>query len=271
MMKAIPCRFQVQLFLFLGLIVLVFIFLGLRRGDHRIPLAEESYRKGESASTLAERNEEFNQALDLFLQLDGDYRPNFGSGKLSYNIGNTYFQLGEYPQSILYYMRAENLMPRSQVIKRSLSLARNKLGLSQQDDRDWLDLFLLKPYVSLPERLQVFFALASLALFFCSIWLWTKKQWSSNGGVISLSLLAIVTINLVVTYYFSSVEGVLVKAVELRRDAGVEFAKVSDQPISAGTTVEVVGMSPDVKWMKVVAPNGEFGYAPGEAVKLVDL
>ena len=68
------------------------------------------YSQGVSAATVAGQSAAFNAALDEFLGLEAAGNPVFGSGKLYYNIGNTYFQLEEYPRAILYYARAERLM-----------------------------------------------------------------------------------------------------------------------------------------------------------------
>lgn len=65
--------------------------------------ADSSYIEGEKATTLAKRQEKFNQALSLYMNLEEEYAPTHGDGKLYYNIGNTYFQLQEYPRALLYH------------------------------------------------------------------------------------------------------------------------------------------------------------------------
>jgi hypothetical protein len=272
-MITIPHWLKVQFFVFLSIVVLVLGFLVFRTGDLRTAQqAEEYYRQGETAQTIFARKQAFNKALDLFLRLDADYHPHFGTGRLQYNIANTYFQLGEYPLSILYYKRAENLMPRSQPVKRNLSQAYTKAGSKMAEKHLGLfDLFLLKPFLSLPERIQIFFVLASLTLGLISAWLWTRKSWLSKTATTFLALTFIFFLNLGISYYFSPVEAVLVHAAEMRRDAGMEFAQVGDGPVLGGTTVEVLGTSPNGKWLRVVVPGGDFGFLPSEAVKLIDL
>lgn len=272
-MTAIPQWFKVQFFVFIGIVALVLSVLIFRTGDlHTAQQAEEYYRQGETAQTIFARKQAFNKALDLFLKLDADYHPHFGTGRLQYNIANTYFQLGEYPLSILYYKRAENLMPRLQPVKRNLSQAYTKVGSKMVEKHQGLfDLFLMKPFLSLPERIQIFFALASVTLGLISAWLWTRKSWLSKTATTFLALTLILFLNLGISYYFSPVEAVLVHAAELRRDAGMEFAQVGDTPVLGGTIVEVVGTSPNGKWLKVIVPGGDFGFMPSDAVKLIDL
>ena len=71
------------------------------------------------------------------------------------------------------------------------------------------------------------------------------------------------------TRYLSPLEGVVVRSVELRRDAGNQYAAVQIDPVPAGAVVEIVAFSPDGRWYKVLAPKGDLGYAPQEAIRLV--
>jgi tetratricopeptide (TPR) repeat protein len=264
-------RFKVQFVIFIAILVAILGTLVFRSNDiSDARQAEDYYRKGETATTIYERTEAFNQALALFLKLDDRFHPKFGTGRLPFNIGNTYFQLGEYPFSILYYKRAEKLMPRSEPVKRNLSQASAKAGLKMDHPQSLFDLFLLKPFLSLPERLQLFAVFAALTLIFASAWLWTRKPWVSKTAVVFLIPAFLLFLNLVVTYYFSPIEAVLVQAAELRRDAGEEFALVTEQPILGGTVVEVLGTSPNGRWLKVVVPSGDFGFLPSESVKLIE-
>lgn len=249
--------------------VVLFILWGLSSGDSRIQQAEAAYQKGAAAATIYERQEAFNQALDLFLQLETDYRPQFGTGRLYYNIGNTYFQLGEYPRAILYYLRAQQLMPADEKIKSNLALARQKLDLSANLNASIWDLLLFQPFVSLPLRLQLFFCAGCLTVLLFSTWIWTRARWSLYASVIVLSIFTFLFISLIIVRYFTPVHAVLVHAVELRRDAGAQFAKTNSQPVPAGTVIEVLDISKNGLWYKVAVPGADFGYAPQESVRLV--
>lgn len=270
-MKSIPLWFKVQFFIFSCIVAVILGVLVFRSGDMlSVNQAEEYYHKGEMAETIYARKQAFNQALELFSNLDNQYHPYLGTGRLQYNIANTYFQLNEYPISILYYKRAENLMPRSQPVKRNLVQAQANAGLkiSQKPDR-LLDFFLLRPFLSLPERIQIFAALCILTFIFASAWLWTRRPWLSKITIGSLIPTLIFLLNLTISHYFSPIEAVLVKAAELRRDAGMEFATVGEGTVLGGTIVEVLGTSQNGKWLKVIIPNGDFGFMPIEAVKIV--
>ena len=65
---------------------------------------------------------DFENALTNYLRL---VEAGFESGEVYYNIGNTYFKLGNLPQSILYYERARRLLPADEDVQVNLALARS--------------------------------------------------------------------------------------------------------------------------------------------------
>jgi len=65
---------------------------------------------------------DFEDALASYLRL---VEAGFESGKVYYNIGNTYFKLGELAQAILYYERARRLFPGDEDVQVNLDLARS--------------------------------------------------------------------------------------------------------------------------------------------------
>jgi len=259
--------------LFFGVLILVVILFlsifAMRTNDDKIKLAEDNYNQGVSAKTIYDRKVAFNSALNMFLELELDYHPEFGDGRLYFDIGNTYFQLEEYPLAIYYYSKAEKLMPRDERVQHNLTIARDKLSIAKPSSNDFMQFFFLSSFISLPERLQIFFLASIIAIFLCSRWLWTRKRFYRNSAILALSVVAIAILNVGITRYFSPVHAVLIHASELRRDAGTAFAKVGDLPIYAGTTVEVLETAKDAHWLKIVAPNGDFGFIPQESARIL--
>ncbi|MCC5709535.1 hypothetical protein LH488_27915, partial [Klebsiella pneumoniae] len=88
---------KIAAFFLLGLLAALFFYLILPHYPSQSDEAYQSYVEGEKAQTIADRKTQFNHALTLYKDLDNKYHPDFGNGKLFYNIANTYFQLGEYP------------------------------------------------------------------------------------------------------------------------------------------------------------------------------
>jgi tetratricopeptide (TPR) repeat protein len=65
---------------------------------------------------------DYEGALESYLSIrDAGYE----SGELYYNIGNTYFKLGDLGRSIVNYERALELMPRDNDVRANLELARS--------------------------------------------------------------------------------------------------------------------------------------------------
>ena len=65
---------------------------------------------------------DFEGALASYLRL---VEAGFESGEVYYNIGNTYFKLGDVAPSILYYERARRLLPGDEDVQANLDLARS--------------------------------------------------------------------------------------------------------------------------------------------------
>jgi len=246
------------------------LMLFLRPSDARLDDAYMSYLEGESAQMLDVRKKAFNKALDIYLKLDKEYQPRYGNGKLYYNIGNTFFQLEQYPWSVLYYEKTHYLQPRDEKVLRNLMRVQDKLQLTRVASRGVFDkVFFFHTYLSLPERLQLFCLFSLAAILFSSAFIWKRSRWSKNGLVISVSMLVVMLMSLGYSRYLAPVEGVLVKTIDLRRDAGEQYAKVGKQPIQGGTKVEVLSSAPDGAWLKVLTPNGELGYVSQEAIRMI--
>lgn len=245
----------------------LFLFF-YRVPDERIHAAETFYRLGESAGTVYERKDAFNEALKLLTDLEREYHPEFGTGRLYFDLGNAYYQLGVYPFAILNYLKAESLMPREEVVRRNLEAARQKIALKPPPTKN----IFITPFsfLSLPEYLQLFFFMTFLGICFYSVWIWKPLSYCKVAAFLFFGISGLILLHLGLIRYLSPVEGVLVKAVELRRDAGVEFAKVGDQPIPAGTVITILGVSSNASsqsWVKVAVPGGEFGYILQDAVR----
>ena len=66
----------------------------------------------------------FDEALETYLELA---EAGFSSGPLSYNIGNCYYRQGEIGKSILFYERAQLLMPGDEDLAHNLELSQLKV------------------------------------------------------------------------------------------------------------------------------------------------
>lgn len=231
--------------------------------------ADTAYSEGEKASSIAQRQESFNRALKLYEELETTYDPTFGDGRLYYNIGNTYFQLEQYPWAVLYYYRALALRPRDGRIEQNLEVAQNKLGLKPDDQISTIQkLLFFRTYLSLPEQLQLLIVLGIILCVLLSLRIW--KPYSLKYPIyLVLILWIIMLVNVGYTRYYAPIEGVVLRSAALYRDAGEEYAKVSGKPILSGSKVQVVDVVQDGKWLKVLSPTGEVGYLPVTSISII--
>lgn len=267
-MKIIPWPYFILVLILLGLII---FGVTTSQNNLRPQEATDLYQKGELTTTIAERKAAFNSALDIYLTLEKEYHPRFGTGKLYYDIGNTYYNLESYPWAILYYNRAQRLMPRSDEVVYNLATTLKQLQLPQDNPPDVFSKVLsLQTYLSLPEQLQLFCGLTILAFLFASFYIWTNNQWCKKSVFICFIPIIWLLLGFAYTHYFTPLEAILVQSVELRRDAGRQYAKVNIDPIPAGSKVEVIDITSDGSWLKIKMPQESLGFVPQESIRLIE-
>ena len=233
--------------------ILVSVLGSLFEGDPTPYLQgiQNDYKAGEKAKSPLERKEAFNHSLESLLTLEEKYAPTYGNGLLYLEIGNNFFQLGEYPRAILYYNRAIALRPRDNVAPKLLGAAQSKLNISEiKNGSLFKKIFFINGIFSIPERLQLFTLFGLIALAAASAYLWLKRDWIYKTFIIVLLASSFILLGLLADYYFSPIEGVIVRSSSLYRDAGEQYAKVVDDPLSSGQKVAVLTVSPSGKMVK---------------------
>ncbi len=104
--------------------------------------ANKEYNAGQKAMAEREKEEaagKFEQAVKLYEQL---LASGFKNGQIYYNLGNAYYRLGMPGKAIIYYRRAEKLLPRDADIKANINLLK----------RDFVDRETIR---QIPEILKV--------------------------------------------------------------------------------------------------------------------
>lgn len=252
--------------------VLIYAFLQLfHRPGVEPQQANESYRQGIEAKTVAEREVAFNKALDSYKQLDKDYHPTFGNGKLDNDIANAYFQLGEYSWAVLYDYRAFALMPRNENVEANLNVALSKLGIQPEETAGPIrNLFFFHYRLSLPERLQLFFVLSLLLLIGLSYGIWFPSRKGKYFTFIIGIFWATMLVSLCYTRFFAPIEGVVVNSTILYRDAGKQYAQAKEEPLLAGMKVQVLDVLQRGLWFKIITPDGTLGYVPQTSLQLIE-
>lgn len=229
-------------------------------------LAYEAYRMGEQANTASIRNDAFNKALALYVEIGEAH----SSGKVYYNIANCYYQLQQYPWAMLYYYRAQKLLPRDSKIYANLAVTRTRLGITDLEEPSVFEkVFFLYVKLSVGERLKLFSALCLITTALASLYYWKAKR-AFKLLTEALSLLTLILLlSLIVTRYFMPLYGVVITSTPLYRDAGYQYAPVTETPLFSGSKIKVLQVDPKGEWFKVSPPDGKEGYLPGEALRLV--
>lgn len=232
--------------------------------------AEEGYTLGEKAKTISERKEGFNQALAIYLQLNNRFNPTYGNGKLYFNIANTYFQLEELPLATYYYYKAKSLRPSDENVQRNLELTLKKQGLHYKEKKSFVrDILLLQGFLPLPSCLQLLFSLTILLFILYSARLWVTNKYL-NAFIIVFSLgSALLLISISDSLFIQPNQAVITQSVQLKRDAGDQYAKVADQPVPAGSIVQVLDVLFEGAWLKIETEDGTVGFIPYSSAKLL--
>ncbi|MDP1835532.1 MAG: SH3 domain-containing protein [Chlamydiales bacterium] len=234
-------------------------------GDH-LKRAYESYMAGETATTVGEREQHFNRALRLYTQLEAEP----GNGRLFYDIGNTYFQLEQYGWSILYYLRAQRLLPRDDRVQFHLTLAQAQQHLPIDPDDKWKNrLFYWHMKLSQSERIQLFVGLAAITALLASFLIWRRSETVKIVTGITTVCSLLVLGSVLYYQYFAPVEGVVVKAFGLYHGPSEDYALVSDEPFTPGTQLTVENVVENGQWLKVETSSGRQGYIPSDVFRLI--
>lgn len=256
-----------------GIIFLMISLFGTYFDENPTPYLqgiENDYKAGEEAKTPLQRKEAFNRSLESLLTLEERYRPTHGNGILYLNIGNNFYQLEDYPRAILYYNKALALRPRDENVAKLLEAAQAKINIIEKPNSSVLKkLFFIQSYYSIPEQLQIFTFLTAMAVASASAYLWFKRQWIYSTFIVSIVIGSLIFLGLIATYYFSPLEGVIIRSSALYRDAGDQYAKVIDDPLPSGQKVTIINLSPNGKWLKIETGNGVFGYVPYESLQMI--
>lgn len=259
-------------YFFGGMAVAMFIYLFvwmITPAPDPAKTAYESYMAAEKASTVAERKDKFNQALQEYKKLEETYDPANGNGVLYYDIGNSYYQLEAYPWAIYYFYKALKLAPNDEQIRANLNAALTKVDLPPAQQSSFFErLFLLRGF-SLPTRFQLFFFSALFFFVSLSAYFWLTDRRLLNLAVPLGLLTLFFFVNTAYERYMAPMEGVLVKAAMLYRDAGNQYAKVTEEYIVPGIKVEVLDQRENGRWLKILTPSGQLGYVTADSLQIL--
>jgi len=220
------------------------------------------YESGEKAATPDERKKAFNAALFYYL-----HQPEAAhSGALFYNIGNCYYQLGEFGSATLYYYRALQLLPREEKIYTNLAVTAKKVGFESIEPPKGLFFYC---NLSLFERSLALVACLLVAFVFFSFDLWYPHRVFQRLSRLAVGGVLLFTITLFWSSFFAPIEAVVIHPTPLFQGPGVNYARISKSPLPPGMKVRVIEVQQNGGWMSVELPTGERGYVSGQQAQAI--
>ncbi|MBN1951964.1 MAG: tetratricopeptide repeat protein [Bacteroidales bacterium] len=170
---------------------ILFLLLVLIAGDSFSSGADDYFLKGNKA--YAESN--FEEAIENYLEI---LKQEQESSELYYNLGNAYYKMQAYPQSILYYERALKFDPLNKKIRTNLEFAQKGAGITMQANsgsslRQWVHAIngLVNSNTWSIISIVVFIlALGAFLMFFLSMRISLKRTGFYAGIVLVLISLA---------------------------------------------------------------------------------
>lgn len=166
--------------------------------------ANKEYNAGQKA--MAEKKdkravESFDNAVKLYEKL---LEAGFINGQVYYNLGNTYYRLGKSGEAIIFYRRAEKLLPRNADIKANINLLKRDFA-----DRETISQIpeIIKVacfwyfYLNMNElvNITVYIYFALIASILSIIFL--KLQWLKKIIIVFASCFLVLTISLGIKAY----------------------------------------------------------------------
>lgn len=224
------------------------------------------YIEGEKAVIASQRRIAFNNALLFYLQTAQE-RP---SGKLLYNIGNCYYQLGEYGLAILYYNRALKELPRNKTILHNLEITKRKVG-SEVEPKSYVGNFFLyfHRYLSIYERELVIIGLSILAFVFASLNIYIPSSTFQKMCLWLLGIAIAFLISIFWTSYFSTPEAIVIRSTPLYAGAGPQYVTIKGKIATQGAKIEILEVENGGNWLKIKLPTGEEGYISKEYCRTI--
>ena len=216
---------------------------------------------------------DYEGALASYLRL---IEAGFEAGEVYYNIGNSYFKLGEVAHSILYFERAKRLLPRDEDVLVNLDLARSlTVDEIQPLPRfwlfglfDWWVGFLPKTFLVAAVTLAYLIGMGSTIILILRRDL-PSVLWGGRMSLLCGGFLLVFGLNLVVreSGIAQAEEGIVIESRVEVRSAPLDDQTLMLFTVHEGTKVRVDRRSEE--WAEVVLEDGKVGWIPVEVFETI--
>jgi tetratricopeptide (TPR) repeat protein len=228
--------------------------------------AQSLFEKGNAAY----QQDSFASALTYYLKIPEQAQKE--SAGLYYNLGNTYYKLGNLGKAILYYERALQLNPNDEEARQNLAIAKEKTI----DRFDELPKTLVRnAYLGL---LQLFspngwavVSVVGFSLLLLGLGLYLFSRWGRAGFVTAFAGLLLGTLALLLAFGHQNYRATHRKAIVLSASAYVKSGpsqSAEDVLILHEGTAAIILQSFE-GWRKIRLPDGKLGWIPAEDIEAV--
>jgi len=203
-------------------------------------------------------------------------RGQVNNGKLFYNMGNTYYRLGDIGRAILFYRRAQLIIPADPNLKHNLRYVRSQrkdLVPTRQDSLVLRTLFFW--HSSSPPRVKLsifitFFWGACLLAVLTLLQANRNKRWKRAflafcSGIALLMLISLITDEIRLRTLKDGV--ITTEEVVARKGDGIAYQRSFVEPLHQGT--EFTLLEERAGWYYIELSDGRTGWIPASAAEMV--
>ena len=238
-----------------------------------VPVSVYSQGNANNVNLFVEANRfyaegNYETALNSYLKI---VKSGIYSSGIFYNIGNSYFRLGETGYAILYYEKAGMLSPRDSDIQENLRYARNKI-LDRIDVKKGIN---LRELLVFPKYINLFESWVFFLFSYLLLWIFISLRLYLRGRVIDAFLVIASLIFVFSSAAFYSVysdEKLNTKAVIIETEtevkSGNDLKSTTLFKLHEGSTVNV--LSENGNWIKIELADGKKGWLPNADLRTVN-
>jgi len=233
--------------------------------------AQELFHEASGSEDAAVADDLYQAALDRLLLVARETGAR--NGKLFYNIANTYYRLGDIGQAMLYYRRAQLLIPADRNLQHNIEFVRSvradQVGGSAADRLGrqiffWHYLFSPKTRTA---ALIIVYALAGGAM---ALWIAFRSRRHALTAVSAVVIMLFLGSSLFTDWRrLHNTKAGVVTAEEIvaRKGDGIAYEPSFVDPLHAGTEVTV--RERRAGWLFIALPDGRTTWVPEQAVTLL--
>ncbi len=229
--------------------------------------AMRAYQEGILSDNYLKRNQDFNRALTLLIELEKNV--GVGSAELYTAIGNVFFQLDEYPFALLYYERALNQDPFQKSVEKEIIQLREMLHLPAFKTSPltrWNPFSISSFY----EKEMILFWMLMFSFFTFSFLLIVRKQWLKWLNFLFGTVCSVFFFILVLQYYFSPIQGIIIESTGLYQAPDYSSNLIEKQPTLRGSKISVLESMQGGQWLKILDENDHIGYINYKSVRIIN-